>query len=171
MGWKSIPTIPMEKRTQIKLNNMKLAKALKLKNKRVKEIKDLQDKIQMYNLTNDRSPSPYDIKQLYEDLGKKIADLTALKVAIMNTNKPQYGDIVKLAELKSQLSFVKGIRTQSQEKVSQEVGYGDSMRTLTTVSVFTTVDQDNMIKSIEEEIENLQEKIDTFNATYELIGY
>jgi hypothetical protein len=148
---------------------MKLAKALKLKNKKVKDLKALQAKIHRSNVYMEGNTPAYDINKLLETYVKDKEDLVKLKVAINKANVAIYEKIVRLAEAKDSLSMLESLSTNSQ-KETVSFNYGTE-KEIKQISVITTVENDNTIKGIQDEIESLQDDIDHYNATTELEGY
>ena len=146
---------------------MKLAKALKLKNKKLKEYKStLMRVIQNNSYDIDNKPI-YDSKELLNDAQIKLADYLDLKTAIHTTSEPIRLKIFQLGELKSLLNTVNGLDTKS--GVYKE-GYREvTLRTYE--SSITEEKKGDAVKTIEDTIELLQDEIDTFNATTELVGY
>ena len=65
---------------------MKLAKALKEKNRLVGEVKRLKDLIARENSRNVKSTSKVDCKQLWEDLDNATSLLIKIKTAIFKAN-------------------------------------------------------------------------------------
>ncbi len=148
---------------------MKINKALKLKNRKIKDIQTLVTRIDRSNVYTEGNEPAYDIKKLLNEYNESKDDLIKLKVAIQTTNLPIYEKMVKLAELKDDLKVLGRLSTlDSKERKSFHYG---SEREIVSYSVITTTEKDEMEKSMQDEIDRLQEEIDTFNATIELKGY
>ena len=146
---------------------MKLAKALKLKNKKLKEYKATLMKVVQNNSYDIDNRPLYDSKELLNDAQIKLADYLDLKTAIHTTSEPIRLKIFQLGELKSLLNTVNGLDTKS--GVYKE-GYREvTLRTYE--SSITEEKKGDAVKTIEDTIELLQDEIDTFNATTELVGY
>ena len=97
----------------------------------------------------------------------KLADYLDLKTAIHTTSEPIRFKIFQLGELKSLLNTLNGLDTKS--GVHKE-GYREV--TLRTYEASITEEEKNAkVKNIENSIETIQDEIDTFNATTELVGY
>ena len=147
---------------------MKLAKALKLKNKLLKE----------YNVTLSRTISSncYDVdtQKVYNSavlLQEAIAQrdrYVTLKAAIHSTSEPIRKKIFELGELKSFLGKINSLHTT--EGIVKESSYsGGTVKTY--AADISEQRKQEIIKSVEESIENIQEEIDVFNATTDLVGF
>ena len=147
---------------------MKLAKALKLKNKLLKE----------YNATLSRTISSncYDVdtQKVYNSavlLQEAIAQrdrYVTLKAAIHSTSEPIRKKIFELGELKSFLSKFESLTTR--EGIVKDSNYnGTTVKTY--AADISEQSKQEIIKSLEESIENIQEEIDSFNATTDLVGF
>ena len=146
---------------------MKLAKALKLKNKKLKEYKSTLMKAIQNNSYDIDNKSIYNSTDLYNEAVELLKDYLELKTAIHTSSEPIRFKIFQLGELKSLLNTVNGLDTKS--GVYKE-GYRDVTLTTYEASI-TEENKGNAVKTIEDTIELLQDQIDTFNATTELVGY
>jgi hypothetical protein len=88
--------------------------------------------------------------------------LIELKTAIHRANTEVYDKIFRLSELKNLVKTLKKMDTQ-EGNVSRR-GYGESMLLNYNV-VINASDRDKMVKSYEDEIDALQDELDTYNAT------
>ena len=105
--------------------------------------------------------------EILNDAQIKLADYLDLKTAIHTTSEPIRLKIFQLGELKSLLNTVNSLDTKS--GVYKE-GYREvTLRTYE--SSITEEEKASKVKTIEDTIELLQDEIDTFNATTELVGY
>ena len=146
---------------------MNLSKALKLKNKKLKEYSDTLSKAVSHNSYDVDTKQIYNSKELYEQSIALLNDYIKLKTSIHLTSQPIRSKIFELGELKSLLNKVSHITTT--EGIQKE-GYRE-ITTRTYAASINEFDKTNIIKGIEDKIENLQDEIDTFNATTELVGY
>ncbi len=141
---------------------MKLYKALKLKKSLVGEITKLKSKINSCNCYNIANSMKYDSRELYGLMMKKINNLLDLKLAINEANNSIQKDIYRLSELKSLINFLQALNVTEGESGSC---YGDKI-----VIYKSTIDEkerDGMIDKLQEEIDMIQEKMDTFNYLVE----
>jgi hypothetical protein len=139
---------------------MTVKRALKEKNKLIKEINELYTKIKTYNSVSDDSEKPYSTKELLSNIDSKLNELVELKTKIHLANGPVYDKIFRMAELKSHVSKLNQLDCSSGKQKS----WGDTEYT-NKVSEIKIVDRDYLIKVSEEEIEKLQDELDEFNAT------
>jgi hypothetical protein len=144
-----------------------LAKALKVKNRLTGRLAKVQADIQMYNsvpLGQDQVNVPT-LMQMREDL---VAALVNLKTAINNANRAAQRDIYALAEKKATTQFLVGVNTRHGPQppvypATIEVHY---------VAALKKADVDTLVLRLENEIDQLQDKLDQFNHdhTIELDG-
>ena len=146
---------------------MKLSKALKLKNKKLKECRESSSKLR-YNSYDIDVNKVYNAKEYWTKYTAQVEDFIKLKTAIHTTSEPIRYTIFRLSELKSMCSHFSGIDTT--EGTVKNSGYGGE--TIKTYKAdITETEKVAMVKEMEEEIERLQEEIDNFNATTDLVGY
>lgn len=147
---------------------MKLSKALKLKNKKIREYNEVVTKMLRSNSYDVDSKKVYNAAELLKEAETKLNDLIAFKAAIHSTSEPIRSTIFKLGETKSFLGNFNGISVR--EGLVKDSSYGG--QTVTTYAVdINEVEKAAYIKKLQDTIETLQEEIDTFNATTELVGY
>jgi len=139
---------------------MTLKRALKEKNKLVKELNDLYAKIKTYNSVAEDGEKPYSTKELMLNVDSKLNELIELKTKIHLANGPVYGKIFRMAELKSHVSKLNNLDCSSGKQKS----WGGTEYT-NKVSEIKVRDRDYFIKVAETEIEKLQDELDEFNAT------
>jgi hypothetical protein len=146
---------------------MKLSKALKLKNKKVTDYNNTVTKMVSCNSYNVESKKIYDSKSLLGESFTKMEDLIKFKAAIHNTSAPIREKIFKLGELKN---FIMNLNRLSTSEGKVRSGYGSDV-----VSIYACdIDEFEKVKLVEttqDQIEQLQDEIDVFNATTELVGY
>ena len=147
---------------------MKLAKALKLKNKKINEYNNLVTKMVSCNSYDVTSKRYYDAKTLHNEVVDKQADLIKFKTAIHLTSEPIRYKIFELGELKNYLMNLSRLSTN--EGVVKSRGYGESDVSTYACSI-NELEKVKMMESIQTEIEDIQDVIDAFNATTELVGY
>jgi hypothetical protein len=148
---------------------MKLSKALKLKNKKISEYNTLISKMPLYNSYDVDCKKVYNSKKLYSETLDKMQDLIKFKAAIHSTSDPIRTDIFRLGELKNLINYVN--RLDTREGIVKESNYRGEPSVITLWVDFTELEKVALIQSIQEEIEEIQDKIDTFNAVTELVGY
>jgi hypothetical protein len=142
---------------------MKLAKALKEKNRLAGEIARLKTLIQRENSRNTKSTSKIDVGQLWIELDAATEKLIALKTEIFKANAGIYDRIVRMAELKGKALWLTGLNTRN-ETVEQPYGVG-TILTTEFKAHFKQEDIDRMTKELQDGIAKLQDELDEYNAT------
>ena len=144
---------------------MKLHKALKLRKKLVGEISKIKEQICSKNSYVEGKPLRYDVPTLMTALNEKTNELVKLKCNINKTNAPIQSDIYRLSELKGLVVMWNGVSTNEGE---QTFGYGEK----TILNFKTQVNEeekDALVSKIQTEIDDIQERLDAFNYTNDLI--
>lgn len=139
---------------------MTIKQALKYKNKLIKKINEAYHKVSSYNSIGEGQTRPYDVNDALREYFELTIELVTLKEKIHIANQPVYYKIFKLSELKSQAQKLSLISCQ-EGKVKDRYSEESEHKT----AVINIVSRDTMIKNIEEEIEMIQEELDTHNAT------
>ena len=148
---------------------MKLSKALKAKNKLVGEINSLKNRITANNNWEGDHFPPFDSKELYMELKKKIDELISLKTKIAVVNVSIYEAIFTIAELKGHIDFLRQVDYSVREgKETLNVGMNAIPIVKEYHSYLNKIDIQKEIDTISEEIEEIQDTLDTFNHTTEV---
>jgi hypothetical protein len=146
---------------------MKLAKALKEKNRLGGEVKRLKDLIQRENSKNVKSTSKVDCAKLWADLEETVRKLINIKTAIFKANAGIYNKITTIGEYKSKVEWIKSLNTK--DGVEDVPNYrGESTKTEQYVAFVKQEEVDQMIVNIQESIAMLQDDLDAYNATTEI---
>lgn len=147
---------------------MKLAKALKLKNKLAGEVANVQRMIVAANVVEGQNQPPHDVEKLMKDLEANQKALADLKGRISAANAPIFGKIYLMAEMKSRISFLRTIPTQ--DGTFQQAGriYGSEAKTVLYRATVKAADVERDVKFLSDEIERLQDELDEFNAKTEI---
>ncbi len=143
------------------MSNVTLAKALKLKNRQVQKVKDLQSRIESSNSYLAGSEPDFDTRILYEELKAETERLWRLKVAINTANVPIHRAIYEMAETKGLITFLKGLNTQRGKAV---VGYMMGEPAQYEAQITAPAAQIE-IAALEARIDDLQDILDSHNAT------
>jgi hypothetical protein len=141
---------------------MTIARALKLKNKLVSELKSTEDLIRSENVTEGENKSQFEVKKLYAQLKDLRLDLCKVKGAIASANAPIFQKIFTLSELKAHIAFLKTLPTKT-GTFDEGGGYASTFVKHTYTATITKQDTVGDIILLEKEIESLQEELDTFN--------
>ena len=147
---------------------MKLAKALKLKNKLLKEYNVTLSRMIQSNCYDVDTKKVYNAATLFNEAVAQRDKYVALKAAIHTTSDPIRSKIFELGELKSFLGKMGSLHTT--EGIVKESSYsGGSIKTY--AADISEEKKQEIIKAIEDAIEFIQEEIDTFNATTDIVGF
>jgi hypothetical protein len=140
---------------------MNIKKALKEKNRLVKEILDLHTKVATYNSVEVGNVRPYSAKESMELLNQKSNELVELKTKIHRANDLVYQHIFRLSELKSMITRIKNL--DCNEGVVND--YYTMKRETPTIksSEISIVERDDMVKHMEGQIEEIQDILDNHN--------
>jgi hypothetical protein len=147
---------------------MKLSKALKLKNKKVTDYNNTVTKMVSYNSYDIDTKQSYNSTELYMEVIDKREDLIKFKTAIHLTSEPIREKIFRLGEYKNLLINLNRLSTT--EGVVKGRGYGEFDKSTYACSI-NEIQKVEMMDWYQTEIENIQDEIDVFNATTELVGY
>jgi hypothetical protein len=139
-----------------------LAQALKMKNRLVSQIKELDTNIKVFNIREDGTPVEYNTLDLFKQRLELTDKLVKLKTAIAVANQPIVGKIYEQAELKGAMALLKGVVTTGRRHRASDG----------TVTTFTPmIDnkfKDMAIKDMEVELDKLQDELDTFNHSTQI---
>jgi len=143
-----------------------IKQALKLKNKLIKNIGENTKLMQEYNSVEVGNTRPYSTQMLYKQIEKDTKELASLKSKIHIANVPVMEDIFWMSEMKSTIVNLKKMACV-EGKSNRDRYYrteGESVMT----SEISLVSRNEEIKMLEVKIEEIQDKLDTFNATTEI---
>jgi hypothetical protein len=145
---------------------MTIKHALKLKNKLIKNIGENTKLMQEYNSVEVGNTRPYSSQMLYKQIEKDTKELASLKSKIHIANVPVMEDIFWMSEMKSTIVNLKKMACV-EGKSNRDRYYrteGESVMT----SEISLVSRNEEIKMLEVKIEEIQDKLDVFNATTEI---
>jgi len=142
---------------------MNIKQALKLKNKLVTEIKEHYDIAKNHNSIEQGNIRRYSVTDSLAKINDLTHTLIGLKTKIHKANLPVYHLIFQLSELKNQIKQLKSIPVE-EGKVTERYG---SVTTIKEVELDIT-QRDNLVKTIEVQIEAIQDQLDIHNSTTEL---
>ena len=146
---------------------MNIKQALKLKNKLVKENNDTYTKLSSYNSVEEGGVRPYNPKDMLAKWNEGVKQLVDLKTRIHRANAPVYDKIFKLAELKSMVSKLNSMNCV-EGKQSSRGRWGDVGEPLIYQAEIGIVQRDEMTKTLEAQIEQLQDELDVHNSNTEI---
>lgn len=145
---------------------MTVKQALKLKNRLISEIRQLNQRVHEYNSVVEGNVRPYSVKETLSTIYGKINDLTALKTQIHLANAKVYDKIFLLSELKSLVKMMKEL--DCTEGSSNEYYLRRGEATTVKTSEMSILERDNEVAFLESRIDEIQEELDYHNAVTEL---
>ena len=141
-----------------------LAKALKVKNRLTGRLAKVQADTQAYNSVPEGQADQVNVPALLKTREGLVEALVTLKTAINEANREAQRDIYDLAEKKATAQFLAGVSTRHgpQPPVypsTVEVNY---------VAALKKADVDALVVRLENEIDQLQDKLDQFNHVHKI---
>ena len=144
---------------------MNIKQALKHKNKLIKEITEKTKLMQEYNSIELGNERPYSVNSLYYEVIDASLELSKLKAKIHRANGPVLEDIFLMAEMKSTIQALKKVDFTS-GKSNRDRYSSTEIILMVEMSI---VEKNNKIKELEEKIEEIQDRLDIFNANTEIV--
>lgn len=139
---------------------IRLAKALRLKNKLAGEIAELGRRMQEYNSHREENEPPFRVDEVWQEREELVVQLVGLKTAISAANGPIQGAIFRLAENKAAIAVLKEMNIH--EGVMQD-RFGDTP-TYKAKAQWNAVRVAEVVEDLTAGIEFYQDEIDTHNA-------
>lgn len=139
-----------------------VARALKEKNRLVGRISALRQAIAKDNSHQSALPRSIDVLASLEQVKKLKARLVAVKAAIGFANQNIVAKIVELAEIKSEMAWLKGLDVK--EGAFKENSYGNSI-VYEYEAAISGSDVVRMMDELRRRAEELQDELDEFNAS------
>lgn len=144
--------------------SLSLSKAMKVKNRLAGRLSKYQSSIQAYNSVLEGRKGEVDVAALDKLRAEVVEALISLKTAITDGSRGLQETIYRLAEKKSEIEFLNSVNTRH----GSELVYGH-----TTPQVYVATIQmkevGERVKKLESEIDELQDRIDAYNAHPERI--
>lgn len=151
---------PQAAETEIKIS---LAKLMKVKNRLAGRIASVVAEIQAYNCIVKDTESP-NVRDLYTKHERMVEQMTKLKVALDDANRAgQRERIYQISEKKSKLAWLRTLNTRH----GPQRGYDNEV--IEYVAAFRKQEVDEMVRRLEREIDELQDAIDSFNASRKVV--
>ena len=144
---------------------MTIKQALKQKNKLIKQIGENTKLMQEYNSIEVGNERPYSSIILLAKITEDTKELANLKSKIHVANTPVLEDIFLMSELKSMAQSLK--KMDCTEGKSNRDRYRLESESVKT-SEISLVKRNEVIKEMEARIEEIQDRLDVFNATTEI---
>jgi hypothetical protein len=145
--------------------NISLARALKEKAKLVGNITMLELRLETNNSHNKLNTPDYNAAEVLNELVAAKKSLVALKTKIATANAPIAGHIFEMAELKGLVSTLRGLNTTQGTHSAGRYGREEVAEFSATIS---RKKADEEITKLEGRIQDIQEILDTHNATVKI---
>jgi len=142
---------------------MNLAKALKVKNKKLAEYNKTLQKVMAYNSYDVTSKKDYNAKILLDLAETQLQEYVLFKTAIHTASQPVRDKIFLIGELKSLLNRIQNLSTTEGVYKDRYAPEGS-----TFACDINQLEKDAKIEALEAGIEKLQDELDYFNATTEI---
>lgn len=139
---------------------MNIKQALKKKNKLVGLMSEEFGKMSKYNSINEGENRPYSTKDALDKWLDYSRELVELKIKIHVANQPVYSKIFTLSEKKNQIKLLKQLDCEEGKTAISRYGIDNTVIKTAEINV---VLKDNLIKSIESQIEEIQDQLDAYN--------
>jgi hypothetical protein len=144
------------------MQKVKLAKALKIKNRLVGEIARLRRQMVNENVKPESQKRAFDIDKLNEEMLEKTKKLLELKTAIAKANINIYEKIVQMEEGKALLTYLESFPC---DESVRSVFNGKEYVNEKLIPIITREIVEEDYKSLKKLIEDCQDSIDEYNAT------
>lgn len=157
----------------MEFNKVSLAKALKIKNRMVERIRKIENIIHSNNSYRYREDIPvtvsFDIEALYNEKLELTEKLVVLKTNIALANSAIISYITEMAETKSLVSFISSIKTTDGFIANTDYNRKESDPEFIQFKAIIKEDRkEEQIKLLNARIDELQDKIDQYNATHSI---
>jgi hypothetical protein len=146
---------------------MNLSQALKQKNRLAGELVRQQQILQRENARRSDSVSTVDREAVFEKILSLSDQLGELKGAITQANVNIYPALERMAELKGRIAYLGTLPKRDGEEITS-VGYNQEKLTYKWDSFITQERSDEMVAELQEQINELQDEVDAYNATTEI---
>lgn len=146
---------------------MNIAQALKQKNRLSKRLNELKEQMKSSNIVRkDDKTSKFVVPDLMTEYLTIVENLATLRGKIANASAPMASKIVMLSSKQALRNFLKELDVSGNPVSKIKDHYGSGVAETTEVDVqIDAVKRAEMVKSIETEVDQLQDELDTFNAT------
>ena len=146
---------------------MKLNQALKVKNRLAGDLVRQQQILQRENARRSDSVSKVDRSKVWENILAISDKLGELKARIATANVGIYPKLERMAELKARIAYITGLHKRDGEEITFE-GLQREKVTYTWTSEINQEKADALVAQLQEQIAQLQDEVDEYNATYEI---
>jgi uncharacterized protein YlxW (UPF0749 family) len=137
-----------------------LSKALKLKNRLAGRLSHVQELVTQHNTVLKEQVGQLDVPALIKEREEIMYQLVALKTAIMRGNSGIQDAIILKGELASTKEWLSGLNT-----TDGKLRHGYQNTDMEYVATIKKADVEKESRKLEKQIDDLQDKIDEYNAT------
>jgi hypothetical protein len=140
--------------------SISLAKAMKIKNRLAGRLTKVQTSISTYNSVLVDRAGEVDVAELDKTRAQIVSALVTLKTAIAAASTGVQKVIYLLSEKKAEITFLSCLETKN----GREPAYGLRSEPQNFVATIKIQDVTDRVKALEFEIDELQDKLDAYNA-------
>lgn len=141
-----------------------LARALKLKNRLAGQLAKLGGRAVAHNSNIVGAKNPYNSLDVFKEYEGVQCKLVEVKTSIQLANASIVRKIIEIGEARSQISLLQGINVT--EGPVHQTNYSNDTEVIHEyVAAIGAEKRDTMIAALEFDIDNLQDSIDSHNAT------
>jgi hypothetical protein len=144
---------------------VRLRKALQIKNRLAGEVAQLSKLIAQHNSHQDGS-SRFDVAKLISDRESVVRKLVSVKTELAKANTAIYEKIALIAEYKAEIQMYRSLNTN---EGTASAGYGVEAKVIRVVATVNAAMVEDKVREITLKIEKLQDEIDYFNSTTEIV--
>lgn len=142
---------------------MKLAKALKVKNRLAGEVAKLEEIVRRENTRRSDNPSTIDVEEVYTQWSMKSLELVKVKSAIAKANIDIYYQIAEMEEYKNHITKLQMLNVKEGPEIVF-IGRDQEKMEYVWTPFINAEKRDELIQETQNKINNLQDKIDDYNA-------
>ena len=147
----------------MKMAKITISRTLKYKNRVVERMRKLEGDIRNGNSVIEGAVRDINVKATLEERLALEAHLVALKGLLDKANEPIKGLIAKMQELKGRIKFLESIPSIHGVQDARRTMYGEQ-GSVTYNAEIRKSDFDAMISAAREEIDTIQDNIDSYNG-------
>lgn len=147
---------------------MKLYQAIKEKKRLIREIAELNIRIQQNNSILKGNERDYDVEETFEKYLQLKDKLVDLKNKIRSATAPVYPKLHEMEETKDIIQMLKNLDCSSGISTRRRSYMDTDEELITYESQFDKKEVDDMISSYVSKVSRLQDEIDEFNYTTEV---
>ena len=148
---------------------VKLYTALKLKNRTASEVARLAGILKRDNSWELGKEPSYKHSKIWDEYHNQVYKLTEIKAAIAAANVGIYKDIETIAELKGEIALYQELDVKKGTEIESTGSWGDRVKIEKKYDCYLSRENiDQLIKDLQVKINEIQDRIDDYNATTEV---